>query len=352
VKAAVIHEFGPPEVLRIEDVPEPRPGPEEVLVRVKAVRVGGLLDVGTRAGRNPFARIAFPHVLGSDFAGDVVELGSAVGQFAAGDRVAGVPFVTCGLCHACSIGRDDACPNAQLVGVHRQGSYAELVAVPAKVLRRIPDGISYEQAAAMAVSGPVALTQLEIAGLKPGDWVLVTAAASGLGLVTSLVAKRLGARVIATSRKEWKREMLQGHGLEAVLDTDSADFVERAGEVTSGEGVAIAIDNTSSAPLFTKLLAVLARLGVIVSSGALVAETVPLDMRSLYLKSQSVIGIRTHTQAGLDGFWHLAQDGIEARVDRTFPLDQVVEAHRYVEAERNFGRVLLTLDGDSRPLDG
>jgi NADPH:quinone reductase-like Zn-dependent oxidoreductase len=266
--------------------------------------------------------------------------------------VAGVPFVTCGLCHACSIGRDDACPNAQLVGVHRQGSYAELVAVPAKVLRRIPDGISYEQAAAMAVSGPVALTQLEIAGLKPGDWVLVTAAASGLGLVTSLVAKRLGARVIATSRKEWKREMLQGHGLEAVLDTDSADFVERAGEVTSGEGVAIAIDNTSSAPLFTKLLAVLARLGVIVSSGALVAETVPLDMRSLYLKSQSVIGIRTHTQAGLDGFWRLAQDGIEARVDRTFPLDQVVEAHRYVEAERNFGRVLLTLDGDSRPLDG
>jgi NADPH:quinone reductase-like Zn-dependent oxidoreductase len=211
-------------------------------------------------------------------------------------------------------------------------------------VRRIPDAVSYEQAAAMAVSGPVALTQLEIAGLKPGDWVLVTAAASGLGLVTALVAKRLGARVVATSRKDWKRELLQGHGFDAVLDTDGPDFVERVAEVTGGEGVAIGIDNTSSAPLFTKLLAVLSRLGVIVTSGALVAETVPLDLRALYLKSQSVVGIRTHTQAGLDGFWRLAQDGIEAHVDRTFPLEQVVEAHKYVEEERNFGRVLLTLD--------
>jgi NADPH:quinone reductase-like Zn-dependent oxidoreductase len=348
MKAAVIHEFGPPEVLRIEDVPEPHPGPQEVVVRVRAVRVGGLLDVGTRAGRNPFARITFPHILGSDFAGEVLEVGSDEVQLGRGDRVAGVPFITCGLCHACSIGRDDACPKAHLVGVHRQGSYADLVAVPAKVLRRIPDKVSFEQAAAMAVSGPVAVTQFEIAALKPGDWVLVTAAASGLGLVTSLVAKRLGARVIATSRKQWKRDMLKGHGLEAVLDTDSSDFVERVRELTGGEGVAIAIDNTSSAALFAKLGAVLSRLGVIVTSGALVAETVPLDMRSLYLKSQSVIGIRTHTQAGLDGFWRFAQEGIEARVDKTFPLEQVVEAHQYVEAERNFGRVLLTVGAPRR----
>jgi NADPH:quinone reductase-like Zn-dependent oxidoreductase len=351
MKAAVIHEFGPPEVLRIEEVPEPRPGPQEVIIRVRAVRVGGLLDIGTRAGRNPFARISFPHVLGADFAGDVFEVGSDDVQFAVGERVAGVPFITCGLCHPCSIGRDDACAKAQLVGVHRQGSYAELVAVPAKVLRRIPDNVSYEQAAAMAVSGPVALTQLQIAGLKPGDWVLVTAAASGLGLVTSLVAKRLGARVIATSRKEWKREMLQGHGLEAVLDTEAPDFVERVDKLTQGEGVAIAIDNTSSATMFTKLCAVLSRLGVIVTSGALVAETVSLDMRALYLKSQSVLGVRTHTQSGLDGFWRLAQDGIQARVDRTFPLEHVVEAHHYVEAERNFGRVLLTVNGQPRPSD-
>lgn len=348
MKAAVIHEFGSPDVLRIEDAPAPRPAPGEVLVRVRAVRVGGLLDIGTRAGRNPFARLTFPHILGADFAGEVVEVGDGAADLKPGDRVAASPFITCGECAACQGGRDYGCPNAQLIGVHRQGSYAELVSVPAKIVRRLPPGIGYEQAAAMALSGPVAFTEFKVAGLKPGDWVLVTAAASGLGLVTSLVAKGLGARVIGTSRKEWKREMLRERGLDAVLDTDDGAFVDQVLALTNGQGVAIAIDNMSSATMFPRLLAVLARLGVIVTSGAQVAETVPLDMRSLYLKSQSVIGIRTHTQAALDGFWQLAQSGMETLVDRTFPLEEVADAHRYVEAEKSFGRVLLTIAEPSR----
>lgn len=343
MKAAVIHEFGSADVLKIEEAPAPRPAAGEVLVRVHAVRVGGLLDIGTRAGRNPFARLKFPHILGSDFAGDVVEVAADVDDLRAGDRVAVSPFVPCGKCHACTIGRSDGCSNAQLIGVHRQGSYAELVAAPAKVVRRIPGELSYEQAAALALSGPVALTQMNVAGLRKGDWVIVTAAASGLGLVTSLVAQALGARVIATSRKEWKREVLRGHGFEAVLNTDDDGFVDQVKELTDGRGVAIAIDNTASTSLFTKLCSSLDRLGVIVCSGALAAETVPLDLRSMYLKSQSVIGIRTHTEKSLDGFWRLVESGIETRIDRSFALDEVAAAHRYVEAEKNFGRVLLTI---------
>jgi len=343
VKAAVIYEFGPADVLKIEDAQAPKSDAGEVLVRVRAVRVGGLLDIGTRAGRNPFARLSFPHILGADFAGDVVEVADGVSGFRAGDRVAVSPFIACGRCPACEGGREYGCPNAQLIGVHRQGSYAELVSVPAKNARRIPDRMSYEQAAALALSGPVAFTQFSVAGLRPGDWVLVTAAASGLGLVTALVAKALGARVIATSRKDWKRDMLRERGFEHVLDTDDADFATRVGELTEGQGVAIAVDNIASAAMFPKLQAALGRLGRLVSSGAQVAEPVPLDMRSLYLKSQSVVGIRTHTQAALDGFWELAEDGLETLVDKTFPLDDVAEAHRYVESEKNFGRVLLTI---------
>jgi L-gulonate 5-dehydrogenase len=343
MKAAVIYEFGPADVLKIEDTPAPRPGSGEALVNVHAVRVGGLLDIGTRAGRNPFARLTFPHILGADFAGEVAEVGQGVAKLKAGDRVAVSPFIACGSCPACKAGRDYGCGTAQMIGVHRQGSYAEQVAVPERIVRRIPSTISYEQAAAMALSGPVAFTQLSVAGLKEGDWVLVTAAASGLGLVTSLVAKALGARVIATSRKDWKREMLRGRGFAAVLDTDDDAFVDQVRDLTGGEGVAIAIDNTSSAKMFPKVCAALGRLGVIVSSGAQVAEAVPLDLRSLYLKSQSVIGVRTHTQAALDGFWRLAGNGLETLVDRTFPLDEVADAHRYVEAEKNFGRVVLKI---------
>jgi NADPH:quinone reductase-like Zn-dependent oxidoreductase len=344
MKAAVIHEFGSADVLKIEDAPMPKVAAGEVLVRVRAVRVGGMLDIGTRAGRNPFARLTFPHILGSDFAGDVVEVGAGDTGLHPGDRVAVSPFVTCGRCPACASGRDYGCGNAQLVGVHRPGSYAELVSVPTKVVRRIPSALSYEQGAALALSGPVAFTQFLVAGSKPGDWVLVTAAASGLGLVTSLVAKALGARVIVTSRKDWKRDMLRKRGFDAVLDTDDDAFADQVGELTGGQGVAIAIDNTSSATMFPKVCASLARLGVIVTSGAQVAESVPLDLRSLYLKSQSIIGIRTHTQAALDGFWGLAANGLETLVDRTFPLAEVGDAHRYVEAEKNFGRVLLKID--------
>jgi NADPH:quinone reductase-like Zn-dependent oxidoreductase len=344
MKAAVIHEFGSADVLKIEKASEPRAALGEVVVKVRAVRVGGMLDIGTRAGRNPFARLTFPHILGSDFAGDVIEVGEGVSGFGPGDHVAVSPFVTCGRCPACGAAKDYGCSNAQLIGVHRQGSYAELVSVPANVVRRIPSTLSYEQAAALALSGPVAFTQFSVAGLKPGDWVLVTAAASGLGLVTSLVAKALGARVIATSRKDWKRDMLSKRGFDAVLDTDDDAFAGQVGELTGGQGVAFAIDNTSSATMFPKVSAALGRLGVIVTSGAQVAESVPLDLRMLYLKSQSVIGIRTHTQAALDGFWKLAANGLETLVDRTFPLDEVGDAHRYVEAEKNFGRVVLKID--------
>ena len=344
MKAALIHEFGPADVLKIADAPEPKAAPGEVLVRVRAVRVGGLLDIGTRAGRNPFARLTFPHILGADFAGDLVEVGDGVTRVKPGDRVAVSPFVACGQCPACQAGRDYGCSSAQLIGVHRQGSYAELTAVPEKVVRTIPSSLAYEQAAALALSGPVAFTQFSVAGLKSGDWVLVTAAASGLGLVTALVAKALGARVIATSRKDWKRDMLHARGFDAVLDTEDEAFGNQVGELTQGQGVTIAVDNTSSATMFPKVQGALGRLGVLVSSGAQVAEPVPLDLRSLYLKSQSIVGIRTHTLAALDGFWRLAENGLETLVDRTFPLDEVGDAHRYVEAEMNFGRVVLTID--------
>src|SRR5207245_9415883 len=116
-------------------------------------------------------------------------------------------------------------------------------------------------------------------GPQAGDWVLATAAASGLGLVTALVAKALGARVITTSRKEWKREMLRKRGFDAVLDTDDEAFASQVGELTGGQGVAFATDNTSSATMFPKVSAALARLGAIVRSGAQVAEPVPPHLR-------------------------------------------------------------------------
>ncbi|MGH7910915.1 MAG: alcohol dehydrogenase catalytic domain-containing protein, partial [Candidatus Dormibacteraceae bacterium] len=151
MQAAVIRAFGPPEVLQIEEVSPPVRAPGEALVRVHAVRVGGLLDVGTRAGRNHFAEPRFPHILGSDFAGEVLEVDAGEPRVRPGDRVAGIPLVACGRCRACRAGRQDACPSARLIGVHRPGSYAELVAAPVETLSVLPPGMSYVQGAAVAV---------------------------------------------------------------------------------------------------------------------------------------------------------------------------------------------------------
>src|SRR2546429_8942631 len=110
MKAAVIYEFGPADVLKIEDAAPPKPAEGEVLVRVRAIRVGGLLDIGTRAGRNPFARLTFPHILGADFAGEVVEVGNGVTTVKPGDRVAVTPFVGLRPRPACLAGPDYGCP--------------------------------------------------------------------------------------------------------------------------------------------------------------------------------------------------------------------------------------------------
>jgi NADPH:quinone reductase-like Zn-dependent oxidoreductase len=340
VKAAVIHGFGPPDVLAIEDVPDPVPGADEILVRVRAVRVGGLLDVGTRAGRNHFAKLTFPHILGSDFAGEVVRLGEAVAGFDVGDSVAVFPFITCLKCEACLEDRDYACRDMAMVGVHRQGSYAEYCAVPANLATRIPAGVAHEAAATLAVSGPVALTQMRVAGVAAGDWVLVGAAASGLGAVTAQVAKLLGAQVIATSRQQWKLKELEK--LEVIaLNSEAGDFTERVMEITAGQGVKVAVDNIASSALFSKVMQVLARGGVLVSSGALAAESVSVDMRRLYTMSQRIIGVRTLSRSSVKEFWRLSTRGIVPLIDHVFPLDRIVDAHTRVEANLNIGRVLV-----------
>jgi NADPH:quinone reductase-like Zn-dependent oxidoreductase len=132
-------------------------------------------------------------------------------------------------------------------------------------------------------------------------------------------------------------------GLDAVLDTDAPDFFESVMAITGGEGVRIAIDNIASSTMWPKVMTVLAPGGTVVSSGALAAEIVPLDLRSLYTKSQSVIGIRTATHSGIRGFWELAKHGIHPLIDRTFPFARIADAHSYVEAQSNLGRVLVTM---------
>lgn len=342
MKAVVFNEYGGPEVLHETELPEPEPGPDDVLVRVGAVSVGRTLDIAARAGRLPFAKLKLPHVPGAEHAGEVVAAGDrAASRIAVGTRVAVFPVFTCGACAHCAGGRHHACPSLEIMGVHRQGAYAEYTAVPAENVRPVGDELSDVEAAALALSGPVAWHQFEEAGVREGTWLLVQAAGSALGSLTVALGLHRGARVIATSRRVEKRGALEELGVEAALDWADAGFADRVRELTGGAGVEVAIDNIGDEEMFGATLDVLGRAGTVVSSGAFVGGSPQVNLRSLYTLSQRVVGLRTANQASVDGLWAEVERGLRPVVDRGFPLTRAAEAHAHVERDENLGRVAL-----------
>lgn len=343
MRAVVFEEFGGPEVLHVADLPVPKIGPDDILVRVAAVSIGRLLDLNARQGTNPFADFRFPHVLGAEHAGTVVEVGANVFSVQVDDHVAVFPVVTCGACVDCRIGHSEACGKLTIIGVHRAGAYAEYAVSPAVNARVVPAGISPADAAGLALAGPVAQNQLLAASFEPGQWVLVQGGGSSLGLVTALLAQHCGARVIATSRSADKRAKLLQLGLQAALDPTTPDFVSQVLGLTDGHGVDVAIDDLGEPAIWNKTMSALATRGTVVSSGAFLgAGGVHLDLRTVYMRSQKIVGVRTGNAVSMDLLWKAVADGFTPTVDNTFPAAQASEAHRYMESDANMGRVVLT----------
>ena len=155
MKAVVFDQFGPPEVLKIRDAPDPIAGAGEVLVRVRACSVNRTLDLETREKGAGFG-VTLPHISGADPCGEVVAVGAGVTSPHVGQRVAVSPMLTCGACPMCRRGTENACLNLKILGVHRHGGYAELVRAPAGNALPLPDGLSYEEAACLPLSYAVA----------------------------------------------------------------------------------------------------------------------------------------------------------------------------------------------------
>src|SRR5262245_24601664 len=247
VKAVVFHEFGPPSVLRVEDVPTPQPGPGEVLLKVHAVSVNRTLDLVVRAGQYA-RRPPLPHVLGVDPCGIVVAVGPEVTTRKAGDRVVCGPI----------IGAD---PNGapRLLGVNAWGGYAEYVKVPARITTLVPDGLDLLTAAVVGRHAPLAFTQLrDRAQVKPGEWVLVMGAAGGLGSVAVQAAKYLGARVIAAAGSDARVEAAVGLGADAGVNYSAQDLTAEVRRITNGAGVKVVLENIVGTARFPQAFAALA----------------------------------------------------------------------------------------------
>jgi NADPH:quinone reductase-like Zn-dependent oxidoreductase len=338
VKAIRFHTHGGPEVLRLEEAPDPTPAPGAALVRVRACALNHL-DLWERRGLDR-VRIPLPHIPGSDVAGEVVH--APAGAPAQGTRVLLQPGLSCGMCGACLSGADNLCARYDLLGYRIDGGCAELVAVPAANLIPIPDTLDYVNAAAFPLTFLTAWHMLvSRARVQAGEWVLVLAAGSGVGQAASQVARLHGARVITTAGTAAKRRRADELGVEAALDHHGSGLVEEVRALTGGRGVDVVIEHVGEAT-WERSIRALARGGRLVTCGATTGSNGALDLRVLFARQISLLGSFMGSKGELAHAATLLFGGRVAPViDSVFPLASAAEAHQRLESSEQFGKIVL-----------
>jgi NADPH:quinone reductase-like Zn-dependent oxidoreductase len=339
MRAVQFHQHGGLDVLRCEDVPDPTPGPGEVLVRVRACALNHL-DLWERRG---LERVTFPmpHISGSDVAGEVV---AAVGvDVNPGRRVMLQPGLSCGRCAACLSGRDNECAQYEVLGYRNHpGGYAELVKVPAQNLVSIPDDIDFVQAAAFPLTFLTAWHMLITrAQLKRGEDVLVLAAGSGVGQAAVQIAFLHGARVFATAGSDAKLERARALGAYEVINHHTQDLAQEVLRLTNRRGVDVVIEHVGEAT-WPKSVRAMARGGRLVTCGATTGPRGTIDLQVLFAKQLSIMGSYMGTKGELlrvARFFFAGQ--LKPVIDRTFPLAGAADAQRRLEQSGQFGKIVL-----------
>ncbi len=337
-----MHEFGPPEILRCEDVDTPKPGPGEVLVKVGAVSVNRTLDLIVRAGEY-VTRPKLPHVLGVDPAGTVADVGEGVVNVRVGQRVALLGTARCGKCEACLSGREASCKEPQHLGVSRWGGYAEYVGAPAHMALSIPDGLGFAQASVVSRHFPTAYNLVEYkARLQPGEWILVMGAAGALGSAAVQIAKHIGAHVIAAAGSDERVHSCVVNGADFGVNYRKQDLAAEVMRITDGHGADVVVENIADPTLWPGAFNSLAFEGRLVTAGAHGGGTVSLDVKRLYLKRLTIIGSPGGTPRDAVRALELAAQGkVKAVIGTTMPLCEAAEAHRIVQRNAVIGKVML-----------
>jgi NADPH:quinone reductase-like Zn-dependent oxidoreductase len=326
MKAVRIHEDGGPEVLRYEEADDPVAGPGDVLIRLKAASLNHL-DLWTRQGLPSAPK---PRILGADGAGVVEAVGDATDGFTIGDAVVINPGLADG---------------SHILGEHMDGTHAELIAVPADYVYPLPDGLSFAEAAAFPLVFETAYRMLLTrARLAAEEWVLVWGAGGGVASAALVLAKALGARVIATSSSDEKLERAREHGADAVVNHETGDVAAAVKTTTEGHGADVVIEHVGEATWKTSLQSA-ATEGRIVVCGATSGPNPPAQLHRIWWKQLSILGSTMGTRADFAGAYDLVARGTaKPIVDRIFPISEVAAAHEYLESGKQFGKVVLEID--------
>jgi len=322
------HQLGGPEVLRIEDVAIAPPARGEVQIRIKALglnRAEALMRSGTY-----IERPALPSGLGLEAAGTIEAVGEGISDFAPGDAVSIVPPIS----------------------MARWPAYAELASFPAELVVKHPSELGFQEAAAVWMQYLTAFGALiDIAKLARGEFAVITAASSSVGLAAIQIANRVGAIPVAVTRTSAKAQALRDAGAAHVIASAEEDLQSRLEQIAGRDGVRVVLDPVGG-PSFAPLTAAMALGGILIEYGGLSPEPTPFPLFTVLSKSLVLRGYRVHEivqdPARLAAAKAFILDGLTAGalkpiIAKTFPFEEIVEAHRYLESNAQFGKIVVTL---------
>ncbi|MDG3006031.1 zinc-binding dehydrogenase [Paludisphaera mucosa] len=335
MKAIVLRDLGGPELLRLEDAPDPTPGPGEAVVRLKAAALNHR-DVWIRMGQ--YAGIKLPTILGSDGAGVVEAVGEGVDAALVGREVVINPSLDWG---------DDERffgPNFRILGMPDGGTYAQLVKVAATNIHPKPAGLGWGEAAAIPLAGLTAYRALvSRAQAKPGETVFIPGIGGGAATFALLFAKKLGARVLVTSGSDEKLERAQALGADGGANYKDAGWVEKIRELSGGQGPDIVIDAVGG-ETYNACIDLLSAGGRIATFGATTGPAPKVETRRVYWKQLNLLGTTMGSPADFTAMLALFADGsLRPVVDRAYPLADASAAHRHMDESGQFGKIVLEI---------
>lgn len=324
-KVVRIHAFGGPEVLRLDELAVDEPGPGEVRIRVGAIGLNRA-EAQYRSGR--YMPGALPSKIGYEAAGVIDAVGPGVAGFAPGDRVATLTGAS----------------------MERHGVYGEQILFPADMLARVPAGQSLVDAAACWMQYFTAYPLVSVGGVGPGDHVVITAASSSVGLAAIQIARAHGATPIAVTRGRGKAQALLAQGAAHVVVSDEEDVAARVREITGGRGARIAFDAVAG-PMLSSLVSAMAPGGMVIFYGVLAGLPQDFPWITLMGNNLTLRGFAAYiltrdpqSRAVVIDYVNrgLASGALSPVIDRTFALAQIVEAHRHLESNVQFGKIVVT----------
>ena len=344
VKATVFHEHGSSDVLSYEDIADPVIGPNQVLVKVKAVALNHL-DLFVRSGL-PGLKLEMPHILGSDIGGEIVEVGPEVkNEFYEGQEIIVDPDMSCGKCEFCMSGQESLCSNFGIIGEHYRGGYAQLIAVDPQNIIPVPEdeSLDIERVAALPLTLMTAWRMLVTkAQIKPADDLLIIGIGGGVALAALQIAKSAGARVLVTSSSDLKLENAMKLGADYTINHDTtSEYHKEILRYTKNRGVDVVLDSVGQAT-WSRSLKSLRKGGKLVTCGATSGPITETNINLLFWKQLEILGSTMASRAELRTALKLVWNGsIIPIIDRFLPLSKAKEAHEILERGDQFGKLVL-----------